>query len=642
MALDKVQADITQTPSTVSVTAVAGGSGQALATTASSSIDLALSSFVAGPVEYKVGSGAWIRLDKGQGVRLAVDLSATAVRLRKAVPDAAAIPVGLTINTVNAIAPDGGVPIALGAGGALGPYATVAALQTASPAAANAGKHASVGAAAPYVDYVSDGSSWNQVATEVPSLRQAATRCFPANNQNASFSRGMAVSWHIATSPLNGVTVEYYNGRLNGQSEQVGLGAGTLDVAIEYPIGSGNITRAAECVALNSPVPWAAGACVTLTFPTVKIPQGAAFTLRSMQRIAAGIQWTQVAGGSNYGAAPGDFMDIGTSDTIDKVMGGTVGASNGICFFPLVIASMTTKRAMLICGTSRETDGVSGVSDYWCDLGPTARSLMRQYGYTSFAAAGTLLAQWNAGTHTMLNSLIAKGYWTDVINEHGVNDLAGGDTPATLVTRRTAFANAMKAVRSSLRVCGQTIYPYVTSSDVFMTKSNQAQGSNQPKIAIFNDYAMAGIAGEDWCWDTARGVDAFREGRYPVSNDPSAASRTAASFTAGISGTTMTVSAIASGTINQGDPLYDSGGLVNDSTYVMEQLTGTAGGVGTYRVNKAHSGFPLKSAVPGGTTISTAGWMTRDGLHCQLRGVEAIVRNCSPALLAQMRQPVLS
>lgn len=45
-------------------------------------------------------------------------------------------------------------------GGALGPYATPVAMQTASPAASNAGKVALVGASAPYIEYYSDGSVW--------------------------------------------------------------------------------------------------------------------------------------------------------------------------------------------------------------------------------------------------------------------------------------------------------------------------------------------------------------------------------------------------------------------------------------------------------------------------------------------------
>jgi hypothetical protein len=55
-----------------------------------------------------------------------------------------------------------------------------------------------------------------------------------------------------------------------------------------------------------------------------------------------------------------------------------------------------------------------------------------------------------------------------------------------------------------------------------------------------------------------------------------------AAFTASISGTTMTVTAIASGTIVTGRFL--NGASVLPSTQIVEQLTGTTGSTGTYRV----------------------------------------------------------
>lgn len=56
-----------------------------------------------------------------------------------------------------------------------------------------------------------------------------------------------------------------------------------------------------------------------------------------------------------------------------------------------------------------------------------------------------------------------------------------------------------------------------------------------------------------------------------------------ASFTASIATTTMTVSAVASGTLLPS--MLISGTGVTAGTYIIEQLTGTAGGTGTYRVS---------------------------------------------------------
>ncbi|APW38971.1 hypothetical protein RD110_18630 [Rhodoferax koreense] len=51
-------------------------------------------------------------------------------------------------------------PPAVGTGGVVGTYSTLAALQAAFPPAVNAGKTGLVGAAAPYTVYTSNGSSW--------------------------------------------------------------------------------------------------------------------------------------------------------------------------------------------------------------------------------------------------------------------------------------------------------------------------------------------------------------------------------------------------------------------------------------------------------------------------------------------------
>lgn len=101
-----IEAIVTSLPSVVQVTATVGGAGQALAATPSSSIALALGSF-GGPVQYKVGAGAWTTLDRNQGINLPIDLNVTAVLLRKGTPTTAAIPVQVTINSLKSNQVDG-------------------------------------------------------------------------------------------------------------------------------------------------------------------------------------------------------------------------------------------------------------------------------------------------------------------------------------------------------------------------------------------------------------------------------------------------------------------------------------------------------------------------------------------------------
>jgi|GEM_PF-1714388 len=459
-------------------------------------------------------------------------------------------------------------------------------------------------------------------------LGQAATRCFPALTNNASFTRGMGRSVHIARDRLVNPTVVYGNFYMTGASEHAPLGTGTLKVALEYPLGT--FTLANECVAAgNAAVAFPVGN-TSLTF-AVTVPKGARFWLRSYQVNAAGILWTQVAGGNgSYGAPADEGFEIGTIDN-DKTVNGVVAYGNGIAFFPLVIATLKRTPGILILGDSREAGGVGGVIDATADVGPAARIVGPQAGYTQFAMSATLQSGWNAGSHAWLLALVAAGFWTHMLNCYGANDIGNGDSAATVVAARAGCAASAKGVKADLIVIGNTLYPYLASSDVFVTKVNQTAGSNQLRILALNDAIRSGIAGEDAVWDEADGIDPFREGKYPVSRDPSLAARTPASVTGAISGTTLTVTMIAVGSLGAGDYLYDAGGNIADSTWIVEQLTGTTGGTGTYRVSKSHSGFPYHNTVTS-TTITTAGQVTRDGLHAQFAGEELIVRRVGAQL----------
>ena len=61
----------------------------------------------------------------------------------------------------------------------------------------------------------------------------------------------------------------------------------------------------------------------------------------------------------------------------------------------------------------------------------------------------------------------------------------------------------------------------------------------------------------------------------------------AASVTGAIASTTLTVSAVSSGTLSVGQSISGSG--MTSGTRILEQLSGTPGGVGTYRVNNSQT-----------------------------------------------------
>jgi hypothetical protein len=409
-------------------------------------------------------------------------------------------------------------------------------------------------------------------------------------------------------------------------SEDIATTTGTIKVGLEYPAGT--FTLANECIANgNAAIAFPLGN-TSLTF-NITIPKGAQFYLRPLVNCpTTGIICTAYNGGSSYTYAPGDFSDLTSTNPGDITMGGSFTASNpqGINLWPIAIVAQTRKPSVLIIGTSRETGGAEAnyLQQFTYDWGITSRAVGKSFAYTNAGMSATTLTGFNGGTHTYLNQLIAAGYWSHISNEHAVNDLPT-DTPATFAARRTLFASNMKTLMPSVIIIGHTCYPNTTSSDGWVTKTNQGATTTGARALQFNNLVRAGISGEDFFWDTADGLDPFRTGQFPVSRNPNDASRTPASYTAGLSGTTLTVSAIATGTINVGDPVVATG--VSPSTSILAQLTGTTGSTGTYQVNNPHSGFPYNNAVAGGTAFTSSEFATMDGLHTEWFDQEMIQRS---------------
>ncbi len=74
----------------------------------------------------------------------------------------------------------------------------------------------------------------------------------------------------------------------------------------------------------------------------------------------------------------------------------------------------------------------------------------------------------------------------------------------------------------------------------------------------------------------------------------------AASFTGSITGTTMTVSAVASGALGAGQTLFDASGDLMPGTKIVSQDSGSPGGVGDYTVSNGQSvgSRPMEAVAP--------------------------------------------
>ena len=448
-------------------------------------------------------------------------------------------------------------------------------------------------------------------------LGQVATRCTQPRNFNSGITYAMARSLHIARDLIVNPILVMPNYSIVNHND-VANAAGTIKVAIEYPAGIFTLANENKTNG-NNPVAFPAG-LLPLNFE-ITIPNNARFWVRSYVQNPTGVVWFQYQSG--YITPQEEFCDLGSGAGTDKTTIPSNSPATNATFSPVLILAQTAQPCVAIIGDSREEGGTEAITDNTFDVGLTARTVGRISGYSSFAEAGSLIAQWNSATRTYRDMILkgsipgvgdgVKPYFTHISNEYGVNDLSNNDTVVNLATKRAAFA----ALYPKSVVIGHTLLPYNISIDGWATKTNQALGTNQPKVAAFNDLVRAGIEGEVFYWDVANAVDPYRENKYPVTRNPNDAARPAiCQFTGAISGTTLTVSAVASGALAVGDTITDNlttGGAVQPGTRITALGTGT-GINGTYTVSKNHSAFPYAGAVAA-KTMYTGAFATNDGLH---------------------------
>lgn len=318
-----------------------------------------------------------------------------------------------------------------------------------------------------------------------------------------------------------------------------------------------------------------------------------------------------------YQKGIGEGWETGTGAVGDKTMTGTVNPDI-ITYMPIVIAAMTNQPSVAIFGDSQQEGGTESVSDLSCDIGIIPRAIGTQLAYTSFASSGSTLAQYLASSKVYREALLI--YFSHIINAYGINDIGGGIAPASLATIRANFA----ALYPTKTVIGTTLTPYLGTNDGFTTLAGQTPASNNTRVTAFNIIVRSGIAGEKFFFDVAKAIDPYLNGLWPVALNPNLSSyQNLAVVTGSISGTTLTVSAVTSGTLKLGDSLTSTltgspGGQVDPSTIITAFLTGT-GGVGTYTVNRQPQTNPITSR-----TIYTGAFSTNDGLHQTLAMSEVI------------------
>lgn len=459
---------------------------------------------------------------------------------------------------------------------------------------------------------------------------QAANRCFPPRNVITG-----ATAWartEDVVFPTDGgfPRVGWARWRMQSNEEVLPAGDGTLIVRMEYPAGV--YTYATENINAGAPgspaaVPHLNNSTLFLNFnkfvPAFAVPMVAP-RFRVIQT-GNGVLFRQGQIGDQ--AAPGCFLQNGTGTP--AAMDDAAPAGSEYSYPPVAYLVQTRKPSVLEFVDSHGECGNEAGRPPLYSNGLVTPAIAQQFGVISLSESGTGLAQYLAATNKARREELAQ-YVSDIHCGLGYNDLnAFGRSVAQLVADRATFA----ARFPNNRVSGATICPTTSTTDAATTLVNQTISANAFKGLVVNENIRAGIPGEAFILDVADGMDPFRLGKFPVDRNFTLASRaTACTFTGSISGSTLTVTAISSGTLNRNDPLTDSltsGTTALSGCTIMEQLTGTTGSTGTYRVSRPQT---LTSR-----TLYAGGFATNDNIHQTKELSEIVMKAIQPAIAINLR-----
>lgn len=280
---------------------------------------------------------------------------------------------------------------------------------------------------------------------------------------------------------------------------------------------------------------------------------------------------------------------------------------------PLGLVGPHSGRAWLQVGDS--IPGGRGSTRVAGDGGPSGTGLFPQGGY---AAQGFYAAQvphhlstkpgCQGSQYTAANAAIRISrvkYATDLEDEYGINDLSAGLTAAAILADDARRSDLWLAVNPTLNLYRTTITPKTTGTWATLDGQTVSAG-----FAATNSVKSAVNAGRFAAVGT-KNLRAIFDLNASVS-DPTASDKyrphgaTGTTTAASTASSTISLSTPATGGWAVGQLLLGSGISVGNIK-IQEQLSGTAGQAGDYRIN-------LAASVASGVAI-TADSATIDGLH---------------------------
>lgn len=203
-----------------------------------------------------------------------------------------------------------------------------------------------------------------------------------------------------------------------------------------------------------------------------------------------------------------------------------------------------------------------------------------------------------------LGALVGRFVWADLATNTKLSNFGIGAPTGFLARQQQGLIDPR--LESSMRVpAGQMLTAY--SEGDFWVKNNGAASAAINQKAYTNN-----ATGEITFGATGTPTVGGTSSASTIAATTSTASTLALnSFTGSISGTTLTVSAIATGALFPGQTLSGGSGsnLINSAQTVLEQLSGTKGSTGTYRVSVSQN-FTSATITGSGATLTVGGTVT--------------------------------
>jgi len=292
--------------------------------------------------------------------------------------------------------------------------------------------------------------------------------------------------------------------------------------------------------------------------------------------------WRDIANGECF-----QFANTGISDLTQTPGPFTNSDLTGrFMHAPVAIEAYTKRPSIFIYGDSR----VAGVNDSYDDgstnIGEQGRSVGPNFAYIGSGDPGvTAQGLSNAGLSPLRIALGKK--CSHMILEAGGNDLIGGTAPATII-------GYLQTIRTNLNLA----YSYltteppiaVTSTNAYADAAGQTSGATETNRVTLNGLIRAGVAGFTGYFEFADVAEGGRNiGKWRTDT-------VQAAFTASISATTLTVSAVASGALSVSQQI--SGANVIGGNLI---LSGTGPYTITYSQTIASEVMAANAVTPDGT-----------------------------------------